>query len=138
MENPRCDLYGSMNTPLLRTTVMVSVSLVVALLASLAPDHVLAECAWVLWHKQHRKMVLVERLDEAVQWDPKGASESKALCQSAQAREVRLLVARLKEAHPDGGDVDTSQADRVVQPLREGGYIEDTFICLPDSVDPPR
>lgn len=121
-----------------KSSTTALMSLIVMLVVFLVPAHVFAECSWVLWHKQHRKMVMIERLEDEVRWDPQGTSDSKAQCQAAQEREIKVLGARLKMAHSDKGDVDTSQPDRIVQTLREGGYVKDTFICFPDSVDPRR
>ena len=98
----------------------------------------LAECAWILWDKKERVWIVEATLHESITWEPRNALASKGECELAKKREWLAMADSFNDVskYPEVAKIEKTQNEGVFRSLKHGGHIEDTLVCLPDTINP--
>jgi hypothetical protein len=116
---------------------IVGLGTVLVFLASTA-SIVFAECAWVLWDRNEKLTIAGVTFNESIRWEPRMALMSKDECEQAKKKAWLTMADSFNDVtkFPEVDKIEKTQNEGVLRGLKHGGHVEDTLICLPDTVNP--
>ena len=97
-----------------------------------------AECAWILWDRNERLTIADVTFNESIRWEPRMALTSKDECEQAKKKVWLALADSFNDVtkFPEVDRIEKTQNEGVFRGLKQGGHVEDTLICLPDTINP--
>lgn len=101
------------------------------------PTYILAECAWVLWIKEHSELPVnkdLATMKESIRWEIHSAVETRRECAVNQEALWKVVSTEGEGAGIEKADL--SFPAGIFRHLKNGGFHNTTLHCLPDTVNP--
>ena len=97
-----------------------------------------AECAWVLWDRNEKLVIVGVTFNESIRWEPRMALNSKDDCEQAKKKAWLAMADSFNDVtkFPEVDRIEKMQNEGVFRGLKQGGHVEDTLMCLPDTINP--